>query len=110
MALPRRPLFPGGLMPITVSNEKLIQELIQLKKGGCVALRLASCLPALRHGRLQHCVVRKSLVQSQSLKLNIVQSQPALERSAWIRDPDDTLTETSPMSAHNYGSQLTGPC
>ena len=35
MALPRRPLFPGGLMPVTVSNEKLIQELIQLKKGGC---------------------------------------------------------------------------
>ena len=35
VALPRRPLFPGGLMPVTVSNEKLIQELIQLKKGGC---------------------------------------------------------------------------
>ena len=35
MSLPRRPLFPGGLMPVTVSNEKLIQELIQLKKGGC---------------------------------------------------------------------------
>ena len=33
--LPRRPLFPGGLMPVTVSNEKLIQELIQLKKNGC---------------------------------------------------------------------------
>ena len=35
--LPRRPLFPGGFMPVTVSNEKLIQELIQLKKGGCAA-------------------------------------------------------------------------
>lgn len=34
VALPRRPLFPGGLMPVSVQNEKLIQELIQLKKGG----------------------------------------------------------------------------
>lgn len=34
MALPRRPLFPGGLMPVSVQNDKLIQELIQLKKGG----------------------------------------------------------------------------
>ena len=39
--LPRRPLFPGGFMPVTVSNEKLIQELIQLKKGGCALV--ASC-------------------------------------------------------------------
>ena len=38
MPLPRRPLFPGGFMPVTVSNEKLIQELIQLKKGGCAAV------------------------------------------------------------------------
>lgn len=34
VVLPRRPLFPGGLMPVAVHNEKLIQELIQLKKGG----------------------------------------------------------------------------
>lgn len=34
VSLPRRPLFPGGLMPVTVHNDKLIQELIQLKKGG----------------------------------------------------------------------------
>lgn len=34
VALPRRPLFPGGLMPVTVTSEKLIEELIQLKKGG----------------------------------------------------------------------------
>ena len=48
MALPRRPLFPGGLMPVTVSNEKLIQELIQLKKGGCVPVPAASHLPCSR--------------------------------------------------------------
>lgn len=37
VALPRRPLFPGGLMPVSVQNDKLIQELIQLKKGGAQA-------------------------------------------------------------------------
>ena len=41
VALPKKPLFPGGLMPVTVHDEKLIEELIKLKKGGCV-LRVQS--------------------------------------------------------------------
>lgn len=36
VSLPRRPLFPGGLMPVSVQDKKLIDELTRLKKGGCV--------------------------------------------------------------------------
>ncbi|RMZ56492.1 hypothetical protein APUTEX25_001339 [Auxenochlorella protothecoides] len=32
VALSRRPLFPGGIMPVIVSNNKLIKELFQLRK------------------------------------------------------------------------------
>jgi hypothetical protein len=32
--LPRRPLFPGGIMPVTIQNNKLIKELVELKRQG----------------------------------------------------------------------------
>ena len=32
--LPRRPLYPGGLMPVNVSNNKLIKELVELRRQG----------------------------------------------------------------------------
>lgn len=35
--LPRRPLFPGGIMPVTVQNNKLIKELIEIKRQGAQA-------------------------------------------------------------------------
>mmetsp|Transcript_6754 Transcript_6754/g.19426 ORF Transcript_6754/g.19426 Transcript_6754/m.19426 type:complete len:811 (+) Transcript_6754:304-2736(+) len=34
VALTRRPIFPGGLMPINITGEKLVAELMQLKKAG----------------------------------------------------------------------------
>ena len=37
VALQRRPIFPGGLMPVNIVGEKLVQELMQLKKAGCAA-------------------------------------------------------------------------
>jgi hypothetical protein len=33
--LPRRPLFPGGIMPVTVHNNKLIKELVEIRRQGC---------------------------------------------------------------------------
>eukprot|EP00887_Chlorella_sp_A99_P003851 scaffold11.g3851.t1 len=35
--LPRRPLFPGGIMPVTVQNNKLIKELVELRRQGAQA-------------------------------------------------------------------------
>jgi Lon-like ATP-dependent protease len=32
--LPRRPLLPGGIMPVTVQSNKLIKELFDLRKQG----------------------------------------------------------------------------
>lgn len=32
--LPRRPLLPGGIMPVTVQNNKLIKELVDLRRQG----------------------------------------------------------------------------
>jgi hypothetical protein len=32
--LPRRPLFPGGIMPVTVQNPRLIKELMDIKRQG----------------------------------------------------------------------------
>lgn len=29
-----RPLFPGGIMPVTVSNNQLIKELVELRRQG----------------------------------------------------------------------------
>ena len=43
--LPRRPLFPGNIMPVSVHNPKLVKELQELKKTGwgttfpCMAFR-----------------------------------------------------------------------
>lgn len=34
--LPRRPLFPGGIIPVTVHNPALVQELATLKRQGYV--------------------------------------------------------------------------
>lgn len=34
--LPLKPLFPGGIMPVTVTNNKLIKELFEIRKSGCV--------------------------------------------------------------------------
>lgn len=36
--LPRRPLFPGGLMPVNITSNKLIKELVELKRQRCAAL------------------------------------------------------------------------
>ncbi len=32
--LPLKPLFPGGIMPVTVTNNKLIKELFEIRKSG----------------------------------------------------------------------------
>lgn len=32
--VPRRPLLPGGIMPVTIQNNKLIKELFDLRKQG----------------------------------------------------------------------------
>lgn len=32
--LATRPLFPGGLMPVTVTNNALIKELFEMRKSG----------------------------------------------------------------------------
>ena len=38
MPLPRRPLFPAGnRLPVTVTDRKLVAELMDLQRGGCVA-------------------------------------------------------------------------
>jgi hypothetical protein len=29
-----KPLFPGGIMPVTVTNNKLIKELVELRRQG----------------------------------------------------------------------------
>lgn len=34
VTLQRRPIFPGGLMPVSISDERLVRELLQLKKAG----------------------------------------------------------------------------
>lgn len=33
-----KPLFPGGIMPVTVTNNKLIKELFEIRKSGWVCL------------------------------------------------------------------------
>jgi len=82
VALPRRPLFPGGLMPVTVSNEKLIQELIQLKKGGCAPpclRRLASRAMVVVSGSPSLCHIsvskRRSLGIQAALNLPCIVSR-----------------------------------
>ena len=32
--LASRPLFPGGIMPVTVTSNKLIKELFEMRKSG----------------------------------------------------------------------------
>lgn len=32
----RRPLFPGSIFPVQVKNRKLVQELMQFRRDGCV--------------------------------------------------------------------------
>lgn len=45
MPLPRRPLFPAGnRLPVTVTDRKLVAELMDLQRGGCAAC--AASLPA----------------------------------------------------------------
>ena len=39
VAMPNKPLIPGGVLSVHVQNEKLIEELIRVKKNGCVASR-----------------------------------------------------------------------
>lgn len=39
--LARRPLFPGGIMPVMVTNNALIKELVDIRRQGYVALRQA---------------------------------------------------------------------
>jgi len=42
--LPRRPLFPGNIMPVSIQNPKLVKELMELKKDrqveACVCVRM----------------------------------------------------------------------
>ncbi len=35
--LPRRPLFPGGIMPVTVRDERLVQALLEMRRAGAQA-------------------------------------------------------------------------
>lgn len=39
--LPLKPLFPGGIMPVTVTNNKLIKELFEIRKSGWGCLNAA---------------------------------------------------------------------
>ena len=51
MPLPRRPLFPAGnRLPVTVTDRKLVAELMDLQRGGCAAgaATLPAKLPTLR--------------------------------------------------------------
>lgn len=43
--LPLKPLFPGGIMPVTVTNNKLIKELFEIRKSGWVTAH-GPCLSA----------------------------------------------------------------
>lgn len=50
--LPRRPLLPGGIMPVTVQSNELIKELVELRKQGWVAgLRGVSACERCEHWR-----------------------------------------------------------
>ena len=48
--LTRKPLFPGTLMPVQVQDQRLINEIIELKRDGWVTL-LAG--PLAHHALLQ---------------------------------------------------------
>ncbi|CAL8462062.1 g1593 [Coccomyxa elongata] len=56
--LPRRPLFPGNIMPVSVQNPKLVKELLELKRSSGQAyvgafLRMSAVSPQGIEGVLQ---------------------------------------------------------
>ncbi len=59
--LPRRPLFPAGnRLPVTVTDKKLIAEIVDLQRGGRAAraMRAALCpLARAGHGRAELAVL-----------------------------------------------------